>query len=50
MFTYILSQYISYINNYDNDIASKLQIKYNIKIDESFKPVNKEIELNTIPN
>lgn len=47
MLSYILSQYISYINNYDKEIANKLQKKYGVQIDTSFKPVNKEIELNT---
>lgn len=47
MITYILGQYISYINMYDMEISDKLQKKYSVKIDTSFKPLNKEIELNT---
>ena len=47
MMSYILTQYISYINIYDTSVAGKLQKKYDIKIDKNFSPVNKEIELNT---
>lgn len=46
---HVLSQYISYIYSFPNrrEDAEDLALEYNVIIDARFKPINKEIELNT---
>jgi len=47
MVLYIISEYVSYINLYDPVVAKELSKKYNVKIEEDFKPFNKDVELDT---